>query len=190
MLFDKIALEPDETVIQKVRKHWFIIVMELFGIGLAGILPLIVWAGLLLANIPAALTTILVEYTITLTFATTAWLLLSVMAGAMAWTHYYLDVWIITDRRIIVIDQVHFFNRKVSSFRLERLQDIKVSIRGIIATLLNFGTIRAQTASAAESNFTSHALPAPRELQSLIQTAMDARLAKLGGNAATISLND
>ena len=61
-----------------------------------------------------------------------------------------------------------------------RMQDIKVTITGIIPTLLNFGTIRAQTASAAESNFTSPALPDPRGLQSLIQTAMDARLQSLG----------
>jgi hypothetical protein len=71
----------------------------------------------------------------------------------------------------------------VSNFRLERLQDIKVTIKGIIPTLLNYGTVRAQTASAAESNFTSPGLPAPRELQSLIQAAMDARLATLGNTA-------
>jgi len=190
MLFDKIALEADEKVIRKVRKHWFVIVVELFGIALAGMLPLIIWAGLMIAGTPEIISSILTEHTSTLAFASTTWLLLSVMGGAMAWTHYYLDVWVITDRRIIVIDQIHFFNRKVSSFRLERLQDIKVSIRGIVATLLNFGTVRAQTASTAESNFTSRALPAPRELQSLIQTAMDARLMKLGGSAATISLSE
>lgn len=190
MLFDKIALEPDEKVIKKVRKHWFIITVELFGISLTGILPLIIWIGLVIADTPDVVTTALTTQAVAIAFAVTAWLLLTVMAGAMAWTHYYLDVWIITDRRIIVIDQVHFFNRKVSSFRLERLQDIKVTIRGIIATLLNFGTIRAQTASAAESNFTSRGLPAPRELQSLIQTAMDARLAALGSSATAISLSE
>lgn len=190
MLFDKIALEPDEKVIKKVRKHWFIITVELCGVAFTGIVPLIIWIGIVAADTPTTIDVILVEYAVVIGFGAAAWLLLCVMGGAMAWTHYYLDVWIITDRRIIVIDQVHFFNRKVSSFRLERLQDIKVTIQGVIATLLNFGTIRAQTASAAESNFTSRGLPAPRELQSLIQTAMDARLAKLGGNAATISLSE
>ena len=107
----------------------------------------------------------------------------------MTWTHYYLDLWIITDRRIIVVDQVHFFNRKVSSFRLERLQDIKVSINGIIPTFLNFGTILAQTASDAESNFMSNGLPDPRGLQSTIQKATDARLQTLSGTVNHVVLD-
>ena len=114
-------------------------------------------------------------------FILASWSLLVLMLGFMAWTHYYLDLWIITDRRIITIDQVHFFNRKVSSFRLERLQDIKVSINGIIPTFLNFGTLRAQTASALESNFMSSGLPDPREIQATIQRATDARLEALQG---------
>ncbi len=114
---------------------------------------------------------------------------MTTLATISVWTHYYLDLWVITDRRIIVIDQIHFFNRKVSSFRLERLQDIKVRISGILPTLLNYGTIRAQTASAAESNFTSPALPDPRGLQALIQGAMDERLKKLGTLASSPAID-
>jgi uncharacterized membrane protein YdbT with pleckstrin-like domain len=109
-------------------------------------------------------------------FGLATWLLMTTLAAATSWTSYYLDLWILTDRRIIVIDQLGYFNRKVSNFRLERLQDINVSIAGLIPTLLNYGTIRAQTASASENNFISYNLPDPRGLQSQIQAAMDARL--------------
>jgi hypothetical protein len=101
------------------------------------------------------------------------------MAAFSTWTHYYLDLWIITDRRIIVVDQIHFFNRNVSMFRLERLQDIEFKINGVIPTLLNFGTVQAQTAGAHESNFKTTGLPDPRGLQALIQKAMDDRLKEL-----------
>ncbi len=181
MLFDKIALEADEKIITTVRKHWFVIGMEIGIIIVFGLLPVFILLGFL-ALPPTSLLADAFELRFPyIMFGVAAWLLLSTIAATTAWTHYYLDLWVITDRRIIVIDQVHFFNRKVSNFRLERLQDIKVSVTGIIPTLLNFGTVRAQTASAAESNFTSTGLPAPRELQALIQTAMDARLATLGG---------
>lgn len=179
MLFEKIQLEPDEKVIKTVRKHWFVITLELLTIIFFGLMPVF---GLIfaLALPPEAMVVSFLEtQTPTIIFGITAWLLLSAMATAAAWTHYYLDLWIITDRRIIVIDQLGFFNRKVSNFRLERLQDIKISINGLIATLLNYGTVRAQTASAAESNFESRFLPDPRELQSLIQNAMDTRLLTL-----------
>jgi hypothetical protein len=179
MLYDKINLEPDEKVLTTVRKHWFIITIEMVGILFFALLPIMLLITISLLPFSIELSNFLILYQAELLFGLAAWLLLSSMAAAATWTHYYLDLWVITDRRIIVIDQVHFFNRKVSNFRLERLQDIKVTVKGIIPTLLNFGTVRAQTASAAESNFTSPGLPAPRELQSLIQTAMDARLAAL-----------
>ena len=180
MLYDKIELEPDENVLRTVRKHWFVITVELISIVMMGLLPAI--GCIVLLNLPFNLdiANLFADNMAVIMFMLCTWLLLSVMAATVSWTHYYLDLWVITDRRIIVIEQISFFNRKVSNFRLERMQDIKVTITGIIPTLLNFGTIRAQTASATESNFTSPALPDPRGLQSLIQTAMDARMASLG----------
>jgi len=183
MLYDKIQLEPNEKVLTTVRKHWFLITIEMLGILFFALIPLFLFVVIAIIPVPFDISPLLVEHSAEIVFFLAAWLLLSTMAGVAVWTHYFLDLWVITDRRIIVIDQVHFFNRKVSNFRLERLQDIKVTIKGIIPTLLNYGTVRAQTASAAESNFTSPGLPAPRELQSLIQTAMDARLATLGNTA-------
>lgn len=182
MLFEKIQLEPDETVIKTVRKHWFVITIELLIIVFMGLVPIFIFMGLLMMTPSEAVLGFFETQTPIIIFGLAAWLLLSAMATATAWTHYFLDLWVITDRRIIVIDQLGFFNRKVSNFRLERLQDIKVSIKGLIPTLLNYGTVRAQTASAAESNFESRFLPDPRELQALIQTAMDDRLQKLGAN--------
>ena len=180
MLFEKIQFETGEELIKVVRKHWFIISIELFGIALLALLPLFtVLAYLLLPSDLLPFT--LQQYWVVFIFASALWCTVCIMMAAMAWTHYYLDLWIITDRRIIVVDQIGFFNRKVGSFRLERLQDIKVSVNGIIPTFLNFGTIRAQTASAAESNFKNTGLPDPRGLQSLIQSAMDTRLQTIGG---------
>lgn len=185
MLFEKIHLEESEHVITTVRKHWFIIVMELLGVLLFATVPLAVL--LLMTAVPAlsdALPPFLTTFT-SVAFISGLWLLCSCMLAMLLWTHYYLDLWIITDRRIIVVEQVKLWHRTVGSFRLERLQDIQVSISGIIPTLLNFGTVHAQTASAAESNFTSTSLPDPRTLQATIQRAMDARLTELNQRVDT-----
>jgi len=186
MLYDKIELEPNEAVLKTVRKHWFVITIELLSIVFMGLLPVIGCIVLLSLPLDLPTTAVFENYFPAVIFGLCIWLILTAMAAVMAWTHYYLDLWVITDRRIIVIEQIGFFNRKVSNFRLERMQDIKVSITGIIPTLLNFGTIRAQTASAAESNFTSPALPDPRGLQSLIQTAMDTRMKSLGDSPIAV----
>jgi hypothetical protein len=180
MLFEKIKLEETEEVLTIVRKHWFIIVTELFGTFMMLILPFFLL--FILAILPSELINFkpfLSSHTTVFVFAVAAWSLICLLTGFTIWTHYFLDLWIITDRRIILIDQVNFFNRNVSIFRLERLQDIEFIVKGIIPTLLNFGTIKAQTAGAHESNFTTNGLPDPRSLQAIIQSAMDRRLQEL-----------
>lgn len=180
MLFEKIEMEPGEEVLKVVRKHWFVIVAELFGTFIMLLFPFFIL--LALAIVPAMISDITIplgEYSAIIGVGIAAWTLLTLIIGFTAWTHYYLDLWIITDRRIISVDQIHFFNRNVSMFRLERLQDIEFKIKGLIPTLLNFGVIQAQTAGAHESNFKTSGLPDPRELQALIQKAMDQRLQAL-----------
>ena len=175
-LYEKIELESDEKVITTVRKHWFIITIELGIIILFGLVPVFLFMFVLSLPPQSSIVDFFQTNTPLITFGLATWLLMSTMAATTAWTSYYLDLWILTDRRIILIDQVSYFNRKVSNFRLERLQDINVTISGLIPTLLNYGTLRAQTASASENNFISYNLPDPRGLQSLIQSAMDDRL--------------
>jgi hypothetical protein len=180
MLFEKIQLESDEKVLKLVRKHWFVIMAELFGTFVMLLIPFFILIGLLIfPDTLAAFNISLAKYTAVIAFVIAGWFVLTLMAGFTIWTHYYLDLWIITDRRIILIDQIRFFNRNVSIFRLERLQDIEFSIKGLIPTFFNFGTLNAQTASHFESNFRSAGLPDPRGLQAIIQKAMDARLQTL-----------
>lgn len=177
MLLEKIQLEPDEEVLKVVRKHWFVIVTELFGTFFMLLLPFFVlFFAALFSNTVLTFDLSLSHYTALIVFGIAAWTILTLMAGFSTWTHYYLDLWIITDRRIILVDQIRFFHRNVSIFRLERLQDIEFYIQGVIPTLLNFGTIKAQTAGAFESNFKTKGLPDPRGLQAIIQKAMDRRL--------------
>lgn len=186
MLYEKIELEVDERVLDTVRKHWFVITLELLTVFILAFAPIIVLTVYAFVPHLPSIDAILTGEVPLITYSIAAWLLFMAMMGFTVWTHYYLDLWVITDRRIIVIDQRAFFNRKVSSFRLERLQDIKITIKGIIPTLLNFGTIRAQTAGANESNFASTGMPDPRGVQAVIQGAMDARLKTIGGSGAVL----
>lgn len=182
MLFDKIKLEHDEVILKTVRKHWFIITMELLGVVFMILLPFVLLIAFYSFYDSVSLVSTDVDlsgYSLPIMFGMGAWVLFSLFTGFAIWTHYYLDLWIITDRRIILVDQIHFFNRNVSIFRLERMQDIEFRISGIIATMLNYGTLKAQTAGAHESNFTSTGLPDPRGLQAIIQGAMDHRMQAL-----------
>ncbi len=180
MLIEKLDLEVGEEVLTVVRKHWLILASELFGVVITAIIPVIILLGMKEIDSIYSLSNLQSESrTPEMTFIITAWLLFSTFAGFVVWTHYYLDLWVITDRRIIAVEQIGFFNRTVAIFRLERLQDIEFSIKGLIQTFFNFGTISAQTAGHNEANFKSTGMPNPDQLQATIQKAMDARLAEL-----------
>jgi len=65
----------------------------------------------------------------------------------VALADYYLDVWILTDKRVITVEQRNLFSRKESEFELSKIQEISVDINGFFPTLLDYGDIRARTAS-------------------------------------------
>ncbi len=180
MTADKLQLEPNEIILTQVRKHWFILFANIFGIVLAGILPLIFGVVALyfapvsmIAKITIAPSYFIAGYA--------AWLLLLWMALFNIWTNYYLDVWTVTNVRLIAIDQRGFFNRSMASFRLDRLQDVIVTVDGFIPTLLDFGTLELQTAGEAR-NFKASGLPSPSDLKAIIISATDTLVGTVSQN--------
>ncbi|MFO0764824.1 MAG: PH domain-containing protein [Patescibacteria group bacterium] len=59
---------------------------------------------------------------------------------------YYLDMWIVTTKRILNIEQTGLFSRTVSEIRLHRVQDVTSSVKGFWATLFDYGQLDVQTA--------------------------------------------
>lgn len=167
MIFEKIQLEDNEHVVRIVRKHWILLLKDLFGVSLILFTPLFF---ILFFNFVKNFITLpnISDYYPIFTFLSALWILICWMMLAYGWTNYYLDLWVITNRRIILIDQRGFFSRLTSSFRLERLQDINVEVNGMIATFLDYGTIEAQTAGSSHETFLSHYMPRPQEIKAQI----------------------
>lgn len=85
------------------------------------------------------------------------------------WIDYYFDVWIVTDRRIINIEQKGFFSRIVSELELENIQDITTDVKGVIPTFLNYGNLYVQTAAEKE-RFVFRHIPDPYEVKDVIMS--------------------
>lgn len=96
------------------------------------------------------------------------------------WMDYYLDMWIITDRRIIAIEQKGLFRREVAEILLPRVQDVTIEISGIIETFLKFGTIKIQT--AGEREFTINNIPRLYEIKDIILKYSNGRTQQVGTN--------
>jgi hypothetical protein len=77
-----------------------------------------------------------------------------------AFVNYYLNVYIITDQRLVDISQESFFNRKISELHLHQIQDVNAQVKGVIATFLHFGDVDVQTAGERE-DFIFATIPNP-----------------------------
>lgn len=64
--------------------------------------------------------------------------------------NFWLDVFILTEKRILDIEQKGLFNRTVSELRLYRTQDVTAEVKGILHTLFDYGDIFVQTAGEQE----------------------------------------
>lgn len=186
MLTEQLKLEEGETVLKDVRKHWFILLSQSIGVVVSALMPLVLFLFSDLfatSNVPVPATAEVFEgYAV---FFYAVWLLIAWMTLFGIWTDYYLDMWIITTRRVIAVDQQGFFRRKVASFRLERLQNVTIDIHGIIATLLNFGHITAETAGNTEA-FVIHGVPDPGSMKALIQEYADQVVGSGAGLGASL----
>jgi len=192
MLFEKIKLEDDEEMIEVVRKHWWIITLETIIIAIFALLPImIIWFlfslqpfGTLLPydNFSEFLNQNRPEFIFLYSF----WILIQWILLANFWTDYYLDLWAITTRRVVLVDQRGFFRRFISSFRLERLQDMNIEVNGVLATILDYGTIEAQTAGASNEEFISHQMPKPRDIKATIVQAADKLTATQAATVQTL----
>jgi len=88
------------------------------------------------------------------------------------WIDYYFDVWIITNQRVVNIEQKALFSREVSELELENIQDVTTEVSGILRTFFNFGNLYIQTASETE-RFVFNNVPDPYKIKDLIMNLQE-----------------
>lgn len=149
-----------ETVIFVLRRHpFFVLIQTAFSVILS-FAPLLIGGiyidAIVLSNLGALAL-----------FLYSLWCLLLWQGIFYSIAMYTLDVWIVTDQRIIDSTQGGYFNRTVSELNLSRIQDISTKINGLIPTFFKFGNLEIQTAGA-EEKFKFIQIPNPEEVKSQI----------------------
>lgn len=134
--------QGEEKIVAHIRKHWFVMVIEGIVLTIFALLPPL---AVLIIKSSITLSIGVEVFSLGLVFYF-AWLILIWILFFLAWTDHYLDAWVVTDQRVIDIEQKGIFNREVSSLRLDKIQDITVSVNGFLATILSFGDLHVQTA--------------------------------------------
>lgn len=172
-----ITIEDDEKIILEVRRHWFVLFAQSLPLLFLALVPLIIKIGFQATGLSDIVA--LGKNTETLiTIATAVWIWFIWVAFFMVWTDYYLDILILTNKRIIDIEQKGLFSREISTFRLDRIQDVTAEVNGIIATFLNFGDIHIQTAGEVPE-IAVRGIPHPHHVRETVSRIQDEAIEKL-----------
>ena len=163
----------NEKVVLVARKHWIVLLPHFLNIALMCLLPIIFYIFVVPYALPAFLED---PYNRLFLLLSTVYYGFVWIVVFTVWTDYYLDIWIVTNERIIDIEQIGFFNRVISELDLKRIQDITSNVHGMIPTMFGFGNIHIQTA-AEERKFDLKSVPHPvtirRQITKLYRAARE-----------------
>lgn len=157
-----IPMEEGEQVVAKVHRHWLFIVTRIFGLAAMLALPTVVirlFERMGVIQFDGSGVALVVLWSL--------WGLVLWVVFWQFWTTYYMDIWVVTNRRIIDIDYQRLFDRNIAILRLDRVQDITTHVQGVIGTLLRYGSVIVQTAGS-EKEFVIDQIANPEALRDVI----------------------
>lgn len=166
--------EADEEVIFLLRRHWIAILLHLAFTLILALIPL----GLFFLGATYWPSIFEFPYREILLMAGTIYILVWLIFLLIGWIDYYFDVWIITNKRIIDVEQISLFSREVSESSLDKIQDVTAEVKGVFETIFHFGTIELQTAGT-RGRFTLPHIPNPYEVRQLIAKVAENRSREL-----------
>jgi len=157
---------PGEKIIKGLRRHWFSLLRIVIALLLLFIVPgVLVWmfwdsVSVWMANpVTGPVITVLGSM-----YFLSVWLF-----AFLEFTDYYLDVWIITNERVLNIEQEGLFERTASELDLASVQDATAEVRGFLQTMFSYGNVFVQTAGEKE-RFHFKDVPRPEEVQELVMS--------------------
>lgn len=146
--FEKLfpSQQPNEKIVLAVREHWFRLFSKVALIAILSLLPwlvklLIFDFGLLDSN--ATVNGIF-------SVVSNLYYLGLLVSLFIVFVLYYLNLHIVSEERIVDIDQVGLLFHEVSELNIETIEDVTSQTKGVIGNLLNYGTVFIQTAGATE----------------------------------------
>jgi hypothetical protein len=160
-------LQQSEKVLLICRRHWVYLWPRIIFEALIAIIPVIAlfvvlrWADALSGAAPKIAGAV-----------SLVWLAIWGVRIFFIRYRYNNDLWTITDQRIIDSYRSNPFSLKMTTADLVDLVDTAMERSGILATLLNYGDIRCETAGERQ-DISLPAVPHPSEVHALIDKERD-----------------
>ncbi len=168
----------NERVLRVVHRHWFNIFVHF--------LVILIFSFLLIASLlvlpvlfPEMLDAKNAHFFL---FVENTFFIFLWIFSFLLWIDYYFDVWIITNERIVNIEQKGLFVRHISELNFSRVQDVTATVEGLLPTVLNYGDVLVQTAGE-EKRFMFRQVADPYQVKDIVmklsKSALDDDLHKM-----------
>lgn len=151
------AQEKTEQILAILRKHWFTYALFWF-VAIMLLIPFVIAVAYVLINLSTISEGLLNVFVL----SGSVYLLFLAALMVYGFVDFYLDVYVITNKRIVSITQNGFFKRAISELDVHQIQDVNADVEGFFPTLLHYGNVRIQTA-AELPNFIFESIPHPYE---------------------------
>ncbi len=139
-------LGQDEQIVRVIHRNWFYLLSQFF---LVFFVLGIFWSAI--TFVPMYFPDFLGNVNeLVMLFVQNFFMLALWIYCFLIWIDYYYDIWIITNERVINIEQKGMFTRKVSELRFNKIQDVTTEVIGFIPSVLNYGDVQIQTAGEQE----------------------------------------
>jgi len=174
MTIEKLIHNKDyEKIIAKVRRHGITYVPTLIFFFVLLLVPFGLY--FLIANIFPTWLTSNIGYTI-LTLLASIYYLSILLFFFTSFIEFYLDIHIITNDRMVDIEQITLFARKIAEVDLYQIQDVSSEVKGFFPTIFNYGNVDVQTAGSVPK-FSMENVPKPHKLRRILldMAAIDKR---------------
>jgi hypothetical protein len=155
--------QPNEKILIVVREHWFRLFVKLVVVFVLMLLPYSMRT--LLGDQLPILDTAQGEALVSLVLQ--FYYLALLISLFIIWILYYLNLHIVSEERIVDINQVGLLNHVVSELNIETIEDVSSETTGLFGNILNYGTVFIQTAGATE-RFQFEKVPNPAYIASVI----------------------
>lgn len=139
--------EKGEKAILVLRRHWFVFFKTILLFGLGLLIPIVIynafpelWGNIFQNEVIKAVSILLIS-----AYYLGMWLFFFAH-----FVDYYLDIWIVSNKRIINTEQKGLFSRTISEQKLETIQDVTSEVKGIIPTFLDYGDVYIQSAGTLQ----------------------------------------
>lgn len=174
--FKIVSLKENEEIFKTIRRHWLTYLFSIFitfiliCLPFLFIVPLFQWG----------------KWGILLFFLI---ILVAIVFGLRTFVLWYYNIFVITNKRVIDIDQKSFFSRVVWDSSLDRIQDVTYSKKGLIQTLFNYGNIQIiPTGSTTKVEIIN--IHNPQKVQEMIHSFQDEVIDDAGRKNNALSLLD